>query len=136
MNHLRIWYNPSVKESILQFSGEHALVEHTRQLLLCEVLQLLVDQVLDQVVRVLQDACHDLVVEFWLREIGRLLSVECLLIVGIRQRVEIALITLSGMVVPALHPLGALAFLALVYLVVQGMVHLLFPAVASCTVCL
>ena len=99
-------------------------------------MELLVDQVLNEVVRVLQDACHDLVVELLLRKIGRLLGVERLLVVGIRQRVGIALIALPWMVMPALHPLGALALLTLVHLVVQRVVHLLFPAVAPRTVCL
>lgn len=128
--HLCIRYNPLVKEGVLDLSGEHALVEGTCQLRLREVLKLLVDQEFDQVVRVFKNTSKDLAVEFMLREIWRLPRVERLLIVVIRQLVDEALVVLSGMVVPALHTLRTLALLALVYLVVEGVVDLLLPAMA------
>ena len=91
---------------------------------------MVVDQVLHEVVRVFQHACHDLVVEFMGRETWWLFRVERVLVVEVRHRVDEALVALSRVEVTALHSLSALALLALVHLVVQGMVHLLLPAVA------
>ena len=130
MNHLGVRYNPSVEEGILDFDGKHALVEHIGELLLGEVLQLVIDEVLNEMVGVFQHAGHDLAVEFVRRKIWWLFCIESVLVVEIRHRVDEALVTLSRVEMTALHSLGALTFLTLVHLVVQGMVHLLFPAVA------
>lgn len=54
-----------------------------------------------------------------------------LLVEEIRHRVDKALVTLSLMIVPALHSLRTLALLAFVHLIVEWMVDLLFPSVTS-----
>ena len=60
--------------------------------------------------------------------------VESLCIVEIRQMVDETLVPFADMVVSTLQPLGTLTLLTLVDLVVERVVHLFFPTVASRTV--
>ena len=70
--HLVIGDYPFVQERLLQLDWEIALIKHFGEVLLREVLQALIDQPLNEMVRVVKHASHDLRVELFRGEVGRL----------------------------------------------------------------